>query len=149
MARINYTEEQITTLLAHAQEVGLGRAIRDLGYPSYPCAMRWAETRGVSLDVDPVKQKAARTHQWYKDEEKLLVCQEGIQRIQESLTEDTLTPDDINKLANALKKYIETMALVEGKPTSITQDNGQDETFKKMLEEFNVSSRVLPVEEER
>lgn len=149
MARVRYSEEQINALLEHAQEVGLGRAIRDLGYPGYGTAMRWAEMRGIVLDVDPVKQRASRTAQWYKDEEKLLVAQAGLERVYEQLQEGSLTPDDLKKLGDATKRYVEVMQLVNGEPTEIKQNNDGDDMFKKMLEEFNVSHRDLQPEEER
>lgn len=135
---VRYTEEQIAALLEHAQEVGLGRAIRDLGYPAYPTAMRWAEMRGIVLDVDPVKQKAQRTANWYKDEEKILVAQAGLERVYETLQEGDLTPDDLKKLGDATKRYVEVIQLVNGEATSITQENtAGDDVFAKMLEEFN------------
>ena len=150
MGMVKYTEEQINTLLEHALEVGLGRAIRDLGYPSaYGTAMRWAEMRKVSIDVDPVKQKASRTASWYKDEEKTLVAQAGLERVYEQLQEGHLTPDDLKKLADATKRYVEVMQLVSGQPTEIKQTTDGDDLFTKMLEEFNVSHRDLQPEEER
>lgn len=147
--RPTYTEDQKTALLELAQEVGLGRAIRELGYPTYPTAMYWARQRNVVIDVDPIKQRAAQTAQWYADDEKKLVAQAGLERIYEQLKENTLTADDINKLANATKKYVEIMAMIDGKPTSITQEITDDGVFEQLLKEINMSHRDLETQEER
>ena len=157
MANIKYTEEEILTLVTLAQEVGVGRAIKELGYGSYPTVKRWAAARGLELDVDPIKQKASRTNQWYKEEEKRVVAEAGLQRIYEyldtnELSEGALTPDDIKKLADGVKRLVETLALIDGKPTEIKQEQGPDDAFTALLNEINnapVSQRDLPIEEAR
>lgn len=158
MSRIEYSEEQKNELVTLAQEVGVARAIRELGYGSYPTVKRWATQRGVELEVDPIKQKASRTHLWYKEEEKRVVAQAGLERIFEyleshELSQDPLTPDDIKKLTDGIKRLVETMALIDGKPTNITQSTDGDDAFTNLLKEFetkaHVSQRDLPAEEER
>ena len=137
-----YTETQITEFLEHAQDVGIGRARRDLGYPDSPStAGRWAKLRGVEVNIDAVKQKAAEFNHFYRDTEKLIVCQEGLERISEQLVENLLTPDDIKKLADAVKRFIETMALIEGKPTNIVGSVAEDTTFTELLEQFMIVQR--------
>lgn len=144
-----YTEDQIADWLQLAQEVGIGKARRQLGYPnSWITGKKWGEARGINLEVDAVKARAAATREWYVAEDKLLVCQEGLDRIHEALTENDLTPDDIKKLSDAAKRFIETMNLIEGKATSIAKDesNAADDLFAQAMREFqtvDATSNVL------
>lgn len=136
---IGYTEEQITTFIEHAQELGIGRARRDLGYPqSWITGKKWCEQRGVNVSFDEVMSKAAQTREWYKNEEKLLVCQEGLERIHEQLLGSDLSSDDIKKLSDAAKRFIETMNLIEGRATSISKDESgaADDLFHDALRQF-------------
>lgn len=157
-----YTEEEVSEMVSLAQEVGITKAIQELGYGSWATVARWCRQRGVSAeDTDPLRAKAVTIREFYKEQEKLAICQQGLQRVFEVLTTkeispDLLTSDDIKKLADATKRLLEAMALVEGKPTNITQENQQDDAFKQMLAEFNnasnnthVSQRDLEHEEER
>jgi hypothetical protein len=161
-----YTEEEVTEMVALAQEVGITKAIQQLGYGSWGTVTRWCKQRGVSADdVDPLKSRAATIREFYKEQEKLAICQQGLQRVFEVLTTkeispDLLTSDDIKKLADATKRLLEAMALVEGKPTNITEQKQPNDAFQQMLEEFNnvssthstnahVSQRDLEHEEER
>lgn len=134
-----YSEEKITTFLELAQEIGLTPAMRQLGYPkSWATASKWAEQRGVEITVDTLKQHAKEFDIYYNAKDKLLVCQEGLRRIYEELiTETFITADDKKKLADATKRFIEAMQLVEGKATEIKQDNSaNDNVFSELLKEF-------------
>lgn len=134
-----YSEQQITDWLELAKEVGITKAKRELGYPkAWLTGKRWADARGVNIDVDEVRAKAAAQREWYKDEEKLLIAQEELNRIHEALQNDSLTADDLKKLADAYKRTIETMNLVEGKATNIQETQSTDafdEAYLRLLKE--------------
>ena len=125
---MNYTDEQINNFLEIAQEVGITRAKRELGYPSsWSTAQRWAQLRKVDVSVDEIMQKAAVAREWYKTEEVILVAQEGFNRVYQELTENSnLTPDDQKKLAEALQKHYNVWANAQGKATSITETREGD-----------------------
>lgn len=134
-----YTEQQITEWLSLAKEVGITKAIRELGYPkAWLTGKRWADSRGIDIDVDEVRAKAANMREWYKDEEKLLIAQEELNRIHEALQQTGLTADDLKKLADAYKRTIETMNLVEGKATNIQETQSTDafdEAYMRLIKE--------------
>lgn len=122
-----YSETQITEWIALAQEVGITRAKRELGYPkAWITGKKWAEARGITLEVDDIKAKAAGAREFYKQEEKLVIGEEELSRIHLALQDDALNADDLKKLADAYKRTIEAMNLVEGKATNISEQNTTD-----------------------
>lgn len=138
-----YSEEEQSKFVELAQEIGLTPAMRELGYPkSWATASKWAEQRGVEITVDTLKQHAKEFDIYYNAKDKLLVCQEGLRRIYEDLINETfISADDKKKLADATKRFVETMQLVEGKATEIKQDNSaNDNVFSELLKEFEADS---------
>lgn len=137
MSKINYTDESINDFLELAQEIGITKAKRELGYPkSWGTAQRWAELRGIEIPVDEVMSKAANTREWYKAEEVMTVAQEGFNRVWEELTTNVeLTPDDQKKLAEALQKHYNVWASAQGKAQVITETRSTD-TMDDHLEEL-------------
>ena len=133
-----YTDEQINTFLELAEEVGITKAKRELGYPSsWGTAQYWAKNRQVDIPVDEVMAKAAGTREWYKAEEVMTVAQEGFNRVWEELTTNVeLTPDDQKKLAEALRKHYNVWASAQGKAQVITETrstDGMDEHLTELL----------------
>lgn len=135
-----YTDEDINNFLELAQEVGITRAKRELGYPnSWSTAQRWAKVRGVEVAADEVMSKAANTREWYKAEEVMTVAQEGFNRVWEELTtNNTLSPDDQKKLAEALQKHYNVWAAAQGKATSITENRSTDSMDENLMELLNM-----------
>jgi hypothetical protein len=124
---IEYTEEQKATFLDYAKDMGIAKAIRELGYPTFPTARKWGEQYGVELPLNQLSQMANGIKVFYGSEEKLYVAQLLIDRIQEELMNDeNKTGDELKKLSDALKRAIETIQLVEGKATQITQSINSD-----------------------
>lgn len=134
-----YSDEDINNFLELAQEVGITRAKRELGYPnSWSTAQRWARLRGVEVATDEVMAKAAHTREWYKTEEVLIVAQEGFNRVYQELMENNdLTPDDQKKLAEALQKHYNVWANAQGKATSITESRETDTMDAHLMELLN------------
>lgn len=132
-----YSDEQINEFLALAQEVGITKAKRELGYPkSWSTAQYWAKQRNVLVATDEVMAKAAGTREWYKTEEVITVAQEGFNRVYDELVNNAdLTPDDQKKLAEALMKHYNVWANAQGKATSITESR-QTDTMDEHLQEL-------------
>lgn len=122
-----YSEQQITEWLELAREVGITKATRELGYPnSWITGKRWADNHHIDIDVDEIRSKAANMREWYKSEEKLIIAQEELNRIHEALLQPGLVADDLKKLADAYKRTIEAMQLIDGKATTITETQTTD-----------------------
>lgn len=135
-----YTDEQKEVFLVLAQEVGIGRALRELGYPkSYQTALDWAKNRGVSVNVDPVMSHVKAFDDLYKTEHMLAVVKEGVSRVYESLTEQSdLEPDAQKKLSEAFQKYTNSWLVLQGKASDIKETHtrdGIDVDLKRMLDE--------------
>lgn len=123
-----YTEEQREEFLALAQEVGIARAQRELGYPgSYQSALNWAKNRGVTVDVDPVMSKVKAFDDLYQTEHMLAVIKEGIGRVFQELTENpNLDADAQKKFSEATQKYVNSWLLLQGKANNINETQNKD-----------------------
>lgn len=128
---MTYTEQQITKFCELAQEIGIGRSIKELGYPkSWNTGHYWTEQRGVKVATDDLRAKAAATREWYKEEEIKTVAQAGMEEIHAHLmTRTDLTADDMKKLSEALYKFYNTWASVQGKAANISENRHNDITL--------------------
>jgi hypothetical protein len=143
-----FTEEQITEYIGVAQEMGISPAMRILNYPkSYHTAKKWFEQRGLEMPtMDTLAKMAVDLRVFYSDKEKLIADQAVLDRCVESLMEDTLDPDQLNKLANAVHKAIQTINLIEGKSTAINenrQKDGQDLAIIDLLNEAKMRNQAI------
>ena len=140
MSKINYTDQMINDFLELATEIGITKAKRELGYPaSWGTAQRWAQLRNVVIPVDDVMSKAANTRDWYKQEEVMVVAQEGFNRVYDELTSNSdLTPDDQKKLAEALQKHYNVWASAQGKAQVITENRSTDTMDEHLQELLNM-----------
>ena len=139
MGYSNFTEEQITDFIEIAQEVGISPAMRMLNYPgSYHTAKKWFNQRNIELpSLDSLAKMAVDMRIFYTDKEKLIAAQAVLDRCVESLMEDTLDPDQLNKLANAVHKSIQTINLIEGKSTAINENRSKDNTDLAIIDMLN------------
>jgi hypothetical protein len=143
-----FTEEQITNYIDTAQEMGISPAMRALGYPrSYHTAKKWFEQRGLEMPtMDTLAKMAVDLRVFYSDKEKVLAAQAVLDRCVETLMEDTLDADQLNKLANAVHKAIQTINLIEGKSTVINenrQKDGQDLAIIDLLNEAKARNNAM------
>jgi outer membrane protein assembly factor BamD (BamD/ComL family) len=148
MGYSTFTEEQITTFIEHSQEMGISPAIRYLGYPkSYHTAKKWFEQRSLDMPtMDTLAKMAVDTRAFYTEKEKLIAAQAVLDRCVETLMEDTLDADQLNKLANAVHKAIQTINLIEGKSTVINenrQKDGQDLAIIDLLNEAKMRNEAM------
>lgn len=149
MARVNYEEEQITEFLELAQEVGMSRAMRELGYPKSPyTAHKWADQRGVDVTKDARMRAASLSKYLMEDMDEIQVVQAGIERVLEELMANTdLSPDEHYKLAQALNKHVTTKQLLLGRVTSRTEQIQKDSVqaeIDSLMAEFEGSGEYNP-----
>lgn len=129
-----YTEEQRETFLALAQEVGIGRAMRELKYPkSFQTGLDWAESRGVDVSVDPIMARVKAFDTLYETEDMLAVVAQGINRVMESLVEEDLDPDSQKKLSEAFQKYNNQWLLLQGKANAINETQNKDAIDSELM----------------
>lgn len=143
-----FTEEQITEFIDNAQEMGIGPTMRYLGYPkSYHTAKKWFVNRGLDMpSIDTLAKMAGNLGVFYSDKEKIIAAQAVLDRCVESLMQDTLDSDGLNKLANAVHKAIQTINLIEGKSTVINeqrQKDGQDLAIIDLLNEAKARNEAI------
>jgi uncharacterized protein YwgA len=134
-----FTDEQITEFIETANEMGIGPAMRYLGYPkSYHTAKKFYVQRNIDMPTaNTLAVMAKQLDIFYTDKEKVLAAQAVIDRTVEALYEDTLVSDDISKLSNALHKAIQTINLIEGKSTNINENRSKDGTDLAIVDMLN------------
>ena len=134
-----FTEEQISTFIETANEMGIGPAMRYLGYPkSYHTSKKFYTQR--NLDMPTANTLASMSKQldiFYNDKEKVLAAQAVIDRAVEKLYEEDLLADDINKLSNSIHKAIQTINLIEGKSTNINENRSKDGSDLAIIDILN------------
>lgn len=125
-----YSDEEKAEFCELAQQIGIGRARRELGFPAYPTAIAWMNQRGIEPNVDKAMQTVKRFHQHYEMEDLMVVFDDAISAAEELIMQ-AKTADDLNKIAGALNKIVQTRNLIEGKATAI---NEKRETTQQDLE---------------
>lgn len=136
--RKTYTEDQKTRLVELAQEVGIGRAIRELGYPSYPAALDWCKQRGVQPNVDQLMANMKKYHTFYEDTDARIIAEQALGRVQDKLMESDLDADELKKVTEALQKATNTWLLLQGKANSITETQKKDGVDVELMNLLNV-----------
>jgi hypothetical protein len=135
-----YSDKDIDEFLVVAQEVGIGKAMKELGYPKgYVTAQNWAKNRGVSVNVDPVMQRAKQFDLMYKEQDMLILAQEGMSAWFEYMVKhkDEMTPDDHKKMSEAFQKYNNSWLVLQGKANDIKGTVNTDSVDVKMMEWLN------------
>ena len=136
--KIVYTEEQITQFVTMAADKGISFTVRELGYPTWATGQYWMENRGVKPGNSLISTMAATHNQFYTIQERLIPARMIMDNIAKQLQEGgPMTAKDTLDLTNAYKKAVETVQLLEGKATSITENVTQDDNMRKLLEEMN------------
>lgn len=130
MGYSQFDEDMKDEFIAQALEMGISPAMRLLGYPkSYHTAKKWFNEKNIELpNLDSLAQMARSMGIFYSDKEKILAAQAVLDRCVESLMEDNLDADQLNKLSNAVHKAIQTINLIEGKSTAISETRSKDGT---------------------
>jgi hypothetical protein len=128
-----YDDKQRADFVELAQQIGIGRAIRELGYPSYPTAQSWVRAAGVEPNVDTAYAQIKQWHTFYQVEDLLIVIDEGISVAQDMLMKAE-TADDLKKLAETIQKLANTRLLLEGKSTNITEKRETTQTDLALMD---------------
>src|SRR4051812_3130123 len=132
-----YDDEQRAEFIQLAQQIGIGRAIRELGYPTYPTAQSWMRAAGVKPNVDQAYAQMKEWHTFYQVEDLLIVGDEIVSTIQDMIAKAD-NADDVKKLTEAYQKAVNSRLVLEGKATSITEKrevSPEDSEFEKALRE--------------
>jgi hypothetical protein len=139
MGYSNFTEEQKTEFIENAQEMGLGPTLRYMGYPkSYHTAKKWFVERNLPLPtLDTLAKMAGDMKVFYSDKEKIIAAQAVLDRCMETLMQDSLDTDGLNKIANAVHKSIQTINLIEGKSTIIQEQRSKDGSDLAIIDLLN------------
>ena len=134
-----FTEEMVTEFIELAQEMGIGPAMRNLGYPkSYHTAKKFFVQRNIEMPTaNTLAVISKQLDIFYTDRDKIVAAQSVIDRTVEKLYEDDLLAEDINKLSNALHKAIQTINLIEGKSTNINENRSKDGTDLAIVDILN------------
>jgi hypothetical protein len=134
-----YTEEMVTEFIDMANEMGIGPAMRTLGYPkSYHTAKKFYVQRNIDMPTaNTLAVMAKQLDIFYSDKEKVLAAQAVLDRSIEKLYEDDLLAEDINKLSNAIHKAIQTINLIEGKSTNINENRSKDGSDLAIIDMLN------------
>ena len=143
-----FTEEQVSEFIEMANEMGIGPAMRTLGYPkSYHTAKRFYQQRNIDMPTaNSLAVMAKDLAIFYNDKEKVLAAQAVLDRSIEKLYEEDLLAEDINKLSTAIHKAIQTINLIEGKSTNINENrskDGSDLAIVDMLNEAKMRSESI------
>lgn len=134
-----YTEEMVTEFIDIANEMGIGPAMRNLGYPkSYHTAKKFYVQRNIDMPTaNTLAVMSKDLAIFYTDREKVLAAQAVLDRSIEKLYEDDLLSEDINKLSNAIHKAIQTINLIEGKSTNINENRSKDGSDLAIVDMLN------------
>ena len=125
-----YTDKEQSEFCETAQIIGIGRAIRELGYPSFPTAILWMQKRGIEPAHNDIMETARKYQRFYETEDLLKTIDDGIAVVEEMFA-TAQTADDAKKLAEAIQKLMNTRLLLEGKANSISEKR---ETTQQDLE---------------
>jgi len=115
-----YSDEEQKEFCELAQVIGIGRAIRELGYPTFTTAIMWMDKRGIEPAHNNIMETARKYQRFYQTEDLLKTVDDGIAVIEEMYSK-VQTPDDAKKLAEAIQKLMNTRLLLEGKANTISE----------------------------
>ena len=134
-----YTEEMVTEFIDMANEMGIGPAMRTLGYPkSYHTAKKFYVQRNIDMPTaNTLAVMAKQLDIFYNDKEKVLAAQAVLDRSIDKLYEEDLLAEDINRLSNAIHKAIQTINLIEGKSTNINENRSKDGSDLAIIDMLN------------
>ena len=134
-----FTEEQVAEFIETANEMGIGPAMRLLGYPkSYHTAKKFYVQRNIDMPTaNTLAVMAKQLDIFYNDKEKVLAAQAVLDRSIEKLYEEDLLAEDINKLSTAIHKAIQTINLIEGKSTNINENRSKDGSDLAIIDILN------------
>lgn len=121
MSNKRYTAKQQDVFCVLAEEVGIGKAIRTLNYPSYPAAITWMKARGITPNLDTLMQNVKQYHLFWENTDARVVAEAGMMRIHEMLSNDEISPEDQKRLGDTFSKYVNAWLVLQGKANDIKE----------------------------
>ena len=143
-----YTDEQQAEFCELAQLIGVGRAIRELGYPTHNSAYLWLQARGIEPKPSDVMENARKFQRAYETDD-LIRAVDDAMAVTEEMYAQATTPDDVKRLAEAIQKLVNTRLLLEGKANNINESRQvtqQDLEIAEMLRVEQVKQATREVE---
>ena len=132
-----YTDQDKAEFCDMAKEIGIGRAMRQLGYPlSYLSGVQWMKARGIEPNVETTMQAIKAYHTYYQVEDMLVTMDNAISTAEEILMSAD-NADDVKKIADALYKIVQTRQLLEGKATAISEKRETTQADLMILDLIN------------
>lgn len=132
-----YTDEQQAEFCDLAKEIGIGRAVRQLGYPTWAAGAAWMKKRGIEPNNIETFKTVRAYHTYYQVEDILVTFDNAIAVAEEMLI-SAESPDDLQRISNALYKIVQTRQLLEGKATSISEKRELTQADLEILDLINV-----------
>lgn len=130
-----YSKEEADTFVDLALDIGMGAAQKELGYPKhYMTCRKWLDQRGVVVDIDTVKAKAKDWNVWYNDSDLTMTAQEIINKASEMISDDDISPVELEKIANSVKKAVELIRTIQGKDV---KTDSTDRNIEQLLVKFD------------
>ncbi len=122
MSNKRYTDKQQNDFCVLAQEVGIGKAIRTLGYPTYPSAISWMKARGITPNLDTLMQNVKQYHLFWENAEARVVAESAMERIHDMVRNDpSIGPEEVKKLGDAYSKFLNGWLVLQGKANDIKE----------------------------
>lgn len=147
--KVEYTDHERAKFLELAQEIGISKAMRELGFPKHwSTGQKWAKAAGIDVSLNKVMENARKFHTFYETEDMLTVVEAGIERVREAYVESKeLDADSQKKLAESMQKLGNTWLLLQGKANSINEKR-ETTTFDVELASLLDEQRRLNQEQE-
>lgn len=122
MSNKRYTDKQQNDFCVLAEEVGIGKAIRSLGYPTYPTAISWMKARGITPNLDTLMQNVKQYHLFWENAEARVVAESAMERIHDMVRNDpSIGPEEVKKLGDAYSKFLNGWLVLQGKANDIKE----------------------------
>ena len=121
MSNKRYTDKQMNDFCILAQEVGIGKAIRELTYPTYPTAIAWMKARNITPNLDTLMQTVKQYHLFWDNADARVVAEAGMMRVHEMLSNDEISPEDMKRLGDTYSKYVNAWLVLQGKANDIKE----------------------------
>ena len=117
-----YSDKKKADFCALAQEIGIGKAIRQLGYPSYPTGISWMKARGIKPNLDTLMQTVKQYHLFWENAEARVVAESAMERIHDMVRNDpSIGPEEVKKLGDAYSKFLNGWLVLQGKANDIKE----------------------------
>jgi plasmid maintenance system antidote protein VapI len=138
MSNTRYTAKQQDDFCVLAQEVGIGKAIRELRYPTYPTAIAWMKARNITPNIDTLMQTVKQYHLFWENADARLVAESGMQRVHELLANDVeIGPEEMKKLSDAYSKYVNAWLVLQGKSNDIRESRETTQSDLAIMDLLN------------